>query len=247
MADNVEITAGSGTTIAADEVGGAKYQRVKLSLGADGTVGDAPVGGGTESGVLRVTVASDSTGVLSVDDNGGSLTVDGTVTANAGTGTRTVTGDVAHGTADSGSPVKIGGKGRTTNPTAEADGDRVDATFDDLGRQVVVLNQVRDLTGRQATTLSNTTETTIVTAVASTFLDLVLLVLTNATATAVSVTIRDDTAGTILGIFDLAANGGAVIPFAVPISQAVVNKPWTAQLSAGSITVHVFAQFVKNV
>jgi hypothetical protein len=35
-------------------------------------------------------VASDTTGVLSVDDNGGSLTVDGTVTANAGTGTFTV-------------------------------------------------------------------------------------------------------------------------------------------------------------
>lgn len=45
-------------------------------------------GGGTETGALRVTVANNSTGVLSVDDNGstlsvddggGSLTVDGTV------------------------------------------------------------------------------------------------------------------------------------------------------------------------
>ncbi len=39
-------------------------------------------GGGTEAAALRVTLASDSTGVVSVDDNGGSLTVDGTVTAN---------------------------------------------------------------------------------------------------------------------------------------------------------------------
>lgn len=71
------LNAGTGgDVIAADDVGGAKYQRVKLSLGADGTVGDAPVGGGVESGVLRVTIANDSTGVLSVDDNGGSLTVD---------------------------------------------------------------------------------------------------------------------------------------------------------------------------
>lgn len=46
-------------------------------------------GGGTEATALRVTIASDSTGVLSVDDNAGSLTVDGTVTANAGTGTFT--------------------------------------------------------------------------------------------------------------------------------------------------------------
>lgn len=36
-------------------------------------------GGGTEATALRVTVANDSTGVLSVDDNGGALTVDGTV------------------------------------------------------------------------------------------------------------------------------------------------------------------------
>lgn len=42
------------------------------------------VGGGTEAAAMRVTIASDSTGVVSVDDNGGSLTVDGTVTANLG-------------------------------------------------------------------------------------------------------------------------------------------------------------------
>lgn len=47
-------------------------------------------GGGVELGAIRVTIASDSTGLLSVDDNGGSLTVDGTVTANAGTGSFTV-------------------------------------------------------------------------------------------------------------------------------------------------------------
>jgi len=33
-------------------------------------------GGGTQASALRVTIASDSTGVVSVDDNGGSLTVD---------------------------------------------------------------------------------------------------------------------------------------------------------------------------
>lgn len=37
MADNVAITAGSGTTIATDEVGGAHYQYVKTAFGADGT------------------------------------------------------------------------------------------------------------------------------------------------------------------------------------------------------------------
>jgi hypothetical protein len=36
----------------------------------------AVVGGGVEATALRVTIASDSTGLLSVDDNGGTLTVD---------------------------------------------------------------------------------------------------------------------------------------------------------------------------
>lgn len=39
------------------------------------------VGGGTEATALRVTLANDSTGVLTVDDGGGSLTIDGTVAA----------------------------------------------------------------------------------------------------------------------------------------------------------------------
>jgi len=55
--------------------------------GFDGSTWDrVAVGGGTQAAALRVTVATDSTGVVSVDDNGASLTVDGTVTANAGTG-----------------------------------------------------------------------------------------------------------------------------------------------------------------
>ena len=48
-----------------------------------------PIGAGTEAAAVRVTLATDSTGVVSVDDNAGSLTVDGTVTANAGTNLNT--------------------------------------------------------------------------------------------------------------------------------------------------------------
>jgi hypothetical protein len=90
MADNVAITAGSGTNIATDDIAGTHFQRMKL---VDGTLDSTTAiasGGGVESAALRVTIASDSTGVVSVDDNGASLTVDGTVTANAGTGSFTV-------------------------------------------------------------------------------------------------------------------------------------------------------------
>lgn len=52
-----------------------------------------PIGAGLEATALRITVATDSTGVLSVDDNAGSLTVDGTVTAELAAGTNNI-GDV---------------------------------------------------------------------------------------------------------------------------------------------------------
>lgn len=92
MADN--LTTGttlssppSGSVIAARQVtysGDSAYiAPVGLATfsGADDskTATDVPAGGGVEAAALRVTIATDSTGVLSVDDNGGSLTVDGTV------------------------------------------------------------------------------------------------------------------------------------------------------------------------
>ena len=41
MADNVAITAGSGTNVATDDLSGVHYQRVKVSWGADGVANDA--------------------------------------------------------------------------------------------------------------------------------------------------------------------------------------------------------------
>jgi hypothetical protein len=85
VADNIELDAGSGgATVATDDDGTAHHQYVKLEAGADGTQTKILAGGGTEAGALRVTIASDSTGVLSIDDNGAAITVDGTVTANLG-------------------------------------------------------------------------------------------------------------------------------------------------------------------
>src|SRR5215203_3447910 len=66
MADNLAITAGSGTTIAADDIAGVYYQRVKVTHGADGASTD-------------VSTASP----LPVSDAGGSITVDGSVTVSS--------------------------------------------------------------------------------------------------------------------------------------------------------------------
>lgn len=50
-----------------------------------------------------------------------------------------VKGDVAHDSADSGNPVKIGGKGNAAKPGAVTESDRVNASFDLYGSQRVIL------------------------------------------------------------------------------------------------------------
>lgn len=61
MADNVSIpTAGTAAAIAADDIASVLYQRVKLSLGADGSAVDAVAGSGVVgTGVQRVVLATD--------------------------------------------------------------------------------------------------------------------------------------------------------------------------------------------
>jgi hypothetical protein len=67
MADNVAITAGSGTTIAADDIGGVLHQRVKISIGADGSATDWPVNSGNVGATVpRVTLASDDVAIAAV-------------------------------------------------------------------------------------------------------------------------------------------------------------------------------------
>lgn len=40
MTDNVPITAGAGTNIASDDIGGVQYQRIKMTYGQDGSATD---------------------------------------------------------------------------------------------------------------------------------------------------------------------------------------------------------------
>lgn len=161
-------------------------------------------------------------------------------------------GNVAHGASDSGNPVKIGGVGRTANPTAVTGGQRADLFMDDLGKPVVRLHAPRDLIVKQTTTISaSTTETDIVTGVASTFLDLVMLIVSNTSATAVRVDFREETGagtgGTVL--FSLYIPAGDCRGFAppVPIPMGTAGNDWTAQSSASVTDLRIFAVAVKDV
>lgn len=103
MPSNTVLDAGTGgdTVVTKERThdGDASKQQGVFLSGVSGSEGsytfvDVDAGGGVEAAALRVTIASDSTGVLSVDDNGttisiddggGVITVDGTVAVtNAG-------------------------------------------------------------------------------------------------------------------------------------------------------------------
>lgn len=71
MADNVAITAGSGTSIAADDIGaGLLVQRVKTTWGPDGTANDADVATGKPLPVqLRGSDGTDRSNLLPVSNS----------------------------------------------------------------------------------------------------------------------------------------------------------------------------------
>lgn len=77
MADNVAITAGTGTSIAADDVSSVFYQKVKLDVGGDGAT-------------LPVSATANAIPVKALDDV---ITIDATVDTNA-----LAEGDVAFAT-----------------------------------------------------------------------------------------------------------------------------------------------------
>lgn len=92
MTDNTTLNTGSGgDTIATDDIGGVKYPRSKIVIGADGTndgdvssanplpvsLASVPSHNVTNAGTFAVQAAQ--SGTWAVTDGGGSLTVDGSV------------------------------------------------------------------------------------------------------------------------------------------------------------------------
>lgn len=67
MADNLDVTPGSGKTIATDEIAGVNYQIIKLGIGADGAVALLSVGAGNvDTGTPRLTLAADDPAVVAL-------------------------------------------------------------------------------------------------------------------------------------------------------------------------------------
>jgi hypothetical protein len=91
MADNVAITAGSGTSIAADDISSVFYQRVKISHGADGSATDtssaAPLPVGTLLKITSVDLSTPTGALADGDVMADSQIVNACLRAVDGTGT----------------------------------------------------------------------------------------------------------------------------------------------------------------
>lgn len=148
MSDNTTLNAGSGgDTIATDDIGGVKYQRIKVTYGADGAATDvsssAPLpvntaqingvtplmgNGASGTGAARVTLASDSTGNIATI---GTSVTPGTAAANLGKAE-----DAAHTTGDTG-VLALAVRNDALASQTSADGDYAAPTVDASGRQWV--------------------------------------------------------------------------------------------------------------
>lgn len=104
MADNLDITAGTGTTIKTDDIGGVHYQQIKL---VDGTLDSATiiaVDVGVKANALRVAPANNITDATYIGD----IKFGEALPAN--TNTQEIVGDVAENAVAAGNPVLVGGR-----------------------------------------------------------------------------------------------------------------------------------------
>lgn len=207
---------------------------------------------------VAATLAAETTKVIGtvnqgtspwVVSNGGTFSVQTTADV-PGTGATNLgkAEDAGHTTGDTG-VMALGVRNDTLAATTNTTADYTQLTTDQAGI-VITAGAPRALKGRQVTTItSSTAETTILTSVASTFLDIYGLILTNTSATVTKVSIRDATAGGTISVFEVPPTDtrGFMLPLDSSIPQAAVTNNWTAQCGTSVASLEVTVLYVKRV
>lgn len=184
--------------------------------------------------LANVTTLGTITNVVHVDDNAGALTVDGSVTA------ANTAGDVAHDAADSGNPVKTGGKAvnmdGTAPGTAVAENDRANCITDLYGRQCV--ETVHPNFWSAAVNYATAQTAVELKAAPGAGLSLYITdVVASNGATVGNMKFGEDTAALVdkIEVMYFAVNGGAALHFRTPI-KLTANKNFG--LTSVSCTTH---------
>jgi hypothetical protein len=171
----------------------------------------------TDTGAIATSTASID-GKITACNTGAVVISSGTVTT-----VTTLTGSgIAHDSADSGNPHKIGAKATASilggTPVAAADRTDLYAGLD--GVQIMrphtsledIISEVKSNTDGSSTAMTGGFAAT-----ASQRIYLTSLMISNSSATNITVDIRDGSAGSVLATFPVPANGGCIHAFPVPL------------------------------
>jgi hypothetical protein len=253
MADNIAVTPGSGTTVAADDIASVFYQRVKLALGPDGTANDAVAGAGAVgTGVQRVTLASDDPAVAllgTIDaDTGGILTAIQVMDDwdNAASDGASVSGDVAHDAADAGEPVKIGAKAiaALSGATLVAAADRANA-YSDLDGALLIRadGALGDFVNGNASNTDGTSTQVLAAGASGVKHYITDVTISNTSSSNIYVELKDGS--TAKWTFPVPANGGVTHSFRVPLGGTAATA-WNFDPSAAATTVYCSVSGFKS-
>lgn len=156
--------------------------------------------------------------------------------------------DAAHTTGDVG-VMSLGIRNDTVADVTSASGDYSQLSTDLKGRLISVGAPRALKTTQQTTITSSTTETTVLSAVTSTFLDVYGVILVNTSPTACDVTFKDSTAGTTR--FNIYVPAGDTRGFMLPMdaahNQTAVNNNWTATCGSSVTSIKITMFAVRNV
>lgn len=223
MADNITARSDAATSvavIASDDIGGVQFPRSKIVIGADG-VNDGDV---SSANPLPVSLASVPSHAVT---NAGTFAVQA---ASAG--------DVAHDSADSGNPVKLGAKAETalSGVTLVADGDRTDLH---AGVDGVLITRphcnLEDIVSGNASNTDGTSTQCIAAQAAGVKTYLTTIVLTNTSASDTYVEIKDGATAKLT--IPVPANGGAVCNLPVPLGGTAATA-WNFDPGAATTTMY---------
>lgn len=222
-ANPLPVTAVNAGTFAVQVDGTALTKLTDIETNTDS---GAVVGNGAASTAQRVTLANDSTGVL----------------ATVSTVTTLTGGGIAHDSADSGNPHKIGAKATTalSGLTLVANADRTDLYAGIDGVQITrPYTGLEDIVSGVAAITDGSSTSVIAAAGSGVKVYITSVIIANTSATAVTVDIRDGSAGTVKATFPVPANtAGVVMSLPVPLAFSA-NTAVCADPSASASTITV--------
>ncbi len=223
MADSsVAITAGSGTNIdTRTEASNGQHRQVVVLGDPSINAGVAPVDATKGLAVDLTNTGANST-AIKVDNSA--------VTQPVSISTNQPVGTVAHDGADSGNPIKVGGRARSSEIASVSSDDRTDFVADLVGKQIVLpyANPENFVSGCITSAMTGTTSTSLIAAPASGLRNYITQITVSNSSTTVptDIIIQDGSGGTTLYVLPCPAGtgtgtgaSGGTFTFPTPLRQ----------------------------